>query len=245
MSARISDDGLYRYTLSREWDEGDGTCLFVMLNPSTADATEDDPTIRRCVGFAKSWGYRRLEVGNLFAFRATQPDDLFLADDPVGQHDDFWLMWLYGRADRIVAAWGAHAKATARATEVLRRVHASIFSDLVVSLGTTKDGAPRHPLYVKGDTKPAAFGSPQPGAPGVPATGTKSVPAHSIRGGDYVRYHTGEPMRVYGSYANVGAQSASQTTWRIEGRLVDASGEIRHPTVNISSDPGDLVEVLV
>ncbi len=108
--AVISDCGKYRYTLEREWMTGQGTCLFVMLNPSTADASEDDPTIRRCIGFAQRWGYQRLTVGNLFAYRATDPLGLreVPLDVAIGPENDDHLCDLSHGASLIVAAWGAH-----------------------------------------------------------------------------------------------------------------------------------------
>lgn len=157
MGAVISDCGRYRYTLEREWMTGAGTCLFVMLNPSTADASEDDPTIRRCIGFAQRWGYQRLEVGNLFALRATDPKQLrrLPLEEAVGHDNDRWLRRLCTRAALIVCAWGAHSTAPYRMPWV-----EPILAERkggVVCLGTTKAGQPRHPLYVKGDTEPVPF----------------------------------------------------------------------------------------
>jgi hypothetical protein len=146
-SAFISNDGLYRYSLTRELD-GKGTCTFVMLNPSTADAEQDDPTIRRCIRFAKEWGFGRLKVVNLYAYRATKPADLWLADDPVGPENDHTLSLVFGGSDLIVAAWGCHAKSD-RVAEIL-----SWPIRPRVCLGITKQGAPRHPLYLRADAKP-------------------------------------------------------------------------------------------
>lgn len=90
--AVISDDGLYRYLLERHWDDTTSSCTFVMLNPSTADALVDDPTIRRCVGFAKSFGCGSLRVVNLYAYRATKPAELWTVDDPVGPaNGSYWF----------------------------------------------------------------------------------------------------------------------------------------------------------
>jgi hypothetical protein len=157
VSAEISADGRYRYTLEREWMTGEGTCLFVMLNPSTADATEDDPTIRRCVKFAQRWGYQRLAVGNLYAFRATDPDDLWKPDGPVGEYpccaggdrhnrNDHHIEELAAEADRVVVAWGANPGPIewrrARVLEILAQSHGAP----VLCLGTTANGSPTHPL---------------------------------------------------------------------------------------------------
>lgn len=113
MSAKISDCGQYRYTLTR----GDAPRLcFVMLNPSTADATLDDPTIRRCLGYAKREGCAGLEVLNLYALRATNPADLWKHHDPVGPDNDRELYWAASRYMRMVAAWGGKCKALSRQT---------------------------------------------------------------------------------------------------------------------------------
>src|SRR4051812_4003223 len=112
--AEISECGKYRYRLWRQWF-GFGSekevALFIMLNPSTADANQDDPTIRRCAAFANASGYERLEVVNLYAYRATDPDDLFKAaregQDIVGPHNEQAVREAADRADLIICAWGA------------------------------------------------------------------------------------------------------------------------------------------
>ena len=103
-AAAFSPDRRYRYTLRRQWDDALPYCLFVMLNPSTADATQDDPTIRRCIGFTKAWGFGGLLVGNLFALRSTDPAALYHADDPVGPENDSCLRTLRDEAALSVAA---------------------------------------------------------------------------------------------------------------------------------------------
>jgi len=154
-AAEISACGRYRYTLTREWLTGAGTVLFVMLNPSTADASQDDRTIGRCIGFAQRWGYQRLAVVNLFALRSRDPDELLRADDPVGPDNDGWIGALAGAADLTVCAWGAHKAArAARADDVM-----DMLADApVYCLGTTAGGLPNHPLYLPGDTELEHFG---------------------------------------------------------------------------------------
>jgi hypothetical protein len=141
-SAVLSPCRTWRYALERRWGTGPFV-LFVGLNPSTADESVDDPTIRRCIGFAKAWGFGGLLMGNLFAFRATSPRDLCRALDPVGPDTDVWLGTLSVRASVVVAAWGAHPFALSRSEDVL-----ALLGDDVCCLGTTKSGAPRHPLYL-------------------------------------------------------------------------------------------------
>jgi hypothetical protein len=148
--AVISDDGRYRYQLSRIWDPAVESLVFVMLNPSTADAELDDPTIRRCMGFARRDGFGGIHVTNLYALRATNPKDLWTAEDPVGPDNDAWLAEMFsevaGNGRPIVAAWGANAKPE-RVAQVMRMQ----YSEGLVSFGVTKSGAPRHPLYLPGD----------------------------------------------------------------------------------------------
>lgn len=146
MSAVIDPTGRYRYRLTREWGPGQAAC-FVMLNPSTADATVDDPTIRRCIGFAKSWGCGSLVVVNLFAYRTARPALMKLVSDPVGPENDQHIRAAVTAAAVVVAAWGVDGSYRARAREVLPLLQAPF------CLGMTKAGAPRHPLFLRGDTK--------------------------------------------------------------------------------------------
>ena len=148
-TAVLSPTGLYRYSLTRSWSQVELTrVLWVMLNPSTADAELDDPTIRRCIGFSKTWGFDSLEVVNLFAMRATNPAELRMCPDPVGSLNDLHIAAAVACADLVVAAWGAHPLATERAKAVLPLLGEP------VCLGRTKSGAPRHPLYVRADAEP-------------------------------------------------------------------------------------------
>lgn len=145
--AVLSMDGKYRYRLSREWDDNGLRMTFVMLNPSTADASLDDPTIRRCIGFAKRDGYGGIYAFNLYAFRATDPQAMKRAIDPVGPENDAMLRYGFARAAEqggpVVVAWGAHGDPV-RVRQVMK-----LMGDAdVCSLGTTKAGQPRHPLYV-------------------------------------------------------------------------------------------------
>ena len=146
-SAHFSRCKQYRYALWRTWDAKRPTVLFVGLNPSTADATEDDPTIKRCIRFADDRGYGRLAVANLFAYRATSPAVLRQTPHPIGTANNRWLRRLAAESDVCVAAWGNGGRHLGRDTEVI-----GILGDLKC-LGLTKTGAPRHPLYVRADTK--------------------------------------------------------------------------------------------
>ena len=143
--ADISTDGLYRYSLWRVWDKSKPSVLFICLNPSTADAIADDPTIRRCIGFARSWGFGSFYMGNLFAFRTANPDALYEATDPVGVDNDKWLLELSVKCQKVVFAWGAKGKLLGRNKTV-----ASTFSG-AYCIKRTKEGHPGHPLYLKAD----------------------------------------------------------------------------------------------
>jgi len=148
--AVLSPCGTYRYTLDRVWDASLPTALFVMLNPSTADANVDDPTIRRCRTFATREGCGALTAVNLFALRSTNPDALTEHPDPVGPDNDLHTALALDRQPAVViAAWGAHPFARPRAAQVARLL--AVHGGRLDSLGTTKQGAPRHPLYVHRD----------------------------------------------------------------------------------------------
>ena len=150
-SAVLSDDGAYRYVLSRQWGDDSGVRgCFIMLNPSTADAEVDDPTIRRCVGFGKAAGWDAIDVVNLFAFRATMPSDLQTASNPVGISNDWHTMRTLKNAHLVCCAWGSNPMAELREERVLALIE--MVDRNPVCLGVTRSGAPRHPLYLKTGT---------------------------------------------------------------------------------------------
>lgn len=152
-SAKFSECRKYRYSLRRTWDREKGFCLFICLNPSTADETTDDPTIRRCIDFAKRGGYGGICMVNLFALRATHPRDMLNHANPIGSDNDKHITELSGKAGGIVVAWGAHGSHMYRDKEVL-----SILTNYTVHcLKTTKGGHPGHPLYIPANTKPKIF----------------------------------------------------------------------------------------
>lgn len=143
--ALISDDGLYRWWLSRRWARSDGGyALSIGLNPSKADHMIDDPTIRREVDFAHKWGVDALAKVNLFGFRATEPQDMKHALDPIGPHNDAWIKRLAHGAKIIVVAWGGDGGFM----DGDKRVLELLGDKPLFCLGVTKDGFPRHPLYV-------------------------------------------------------------------------------------------------
>ncbi len=125
--------------------------LFIDLNPSTADETNDDPTITRCVNFARAWGFGGLVMANLFAYRATDPQKLSQCPDPVGPENNRSLLKLQEEASLVVAAWGNHGTLFDRGSEVLKLLKEPHCLEMSLS------GQPKHPLYLKSDLKPRAI----------------------------------------------------------------------------------------
>jgi len=149
--AVFSKDRVYRYILVREWEKSKPTIMFVGLNPSTADELNDDPTVRRLIGYAKRWGYGRLIVVNAFAYRATYPKNLFSYNEPVGPENDLWIKKASREADISVLAYGNLAKNLGRHEEILNIV------DNPYCIKVSKIGLPMHPLYLKYTDKPLKF----------------------------------------------------------------------------------------
>lgn len=137
----------YRYCLFRLWNSNKPTILFIGLNPSTADETTDDPTIRRCINFAKEWGYGSLFMGNLFAKRSTDPKKLKIFADPIGKENDNCLKQMALQSTMIVAMWGSMGSFLSRGIEVRK-----LFPKLYI-LGLTHNKQPKHPLYLPSSTK--------------------------------------------------------------------------------------------
>lgn len=144
--ARLSPDGRYRWVLWRRWGTGPEV-TFIGLNPSTADASHDDPTLRRCLGFARRMGAGGVTVVNLFGLRATDPRALREAEDPVGPHNLEAIEQAVGGAWRVVAAWG-----NGGALHGQDRVVRALLPAGTWCLGVTERGQPRHPLYLRRDT---------------------------------------------------------------------------------------------
>ena len=152
--ALFSECEKYRYKLTRVWDRKRGKVMFIGLNPSTADETEDDQTIRRCKRFASDWGYGGLCMANLFAIRATDPKVMLAHPEPVGPENAGYLHSLALDAGMVVAAWGNHGahrgrdRAVRRLIEPVRRMYC---------LGKTNSGQPKHPSRLRADTPRIIF----------------------------------------------------------------------------------------
>ena len=152
--AVISRCGTYRYVLTRRVGGGDRTVAFIMLNPSTADATIDDPTIRKCIGFARKWRCGRLVVLNLFAFRTKSPSTMKRARAPVGPRNKDWFRRILGSRSRsrlagpvVVCAWGVHGSHRDQDRTVLGWLNDLGIEPLALRL--TKHGHPNHPLFAR------------------------------------------------------------------------------------------------
>lgn len=158
-TAIFSASGRFRYWLTREIAGRGPTVAFVMLNPSTADAEQLDPTVRRCVGYARAWSAARLIVVNIFALRSTDPRALYNTLDPVGPENESYVRRAAREADTIVCAWGAHGGHLdhgATAYRWLREADAR-----PQALAVTKQGHPAHPLYLRADLTPAPYAGPR------------------------------------------------------------------------------------
>jgi hypothetical protein len=151
--AILDETGTYRYLLWRSWDASKPMVTFIMLNPSTADANIDDATIRRCVGFADSWGYGSIEVVNLFAYRTTYPGYLKCIDDPIGPENDDYISISTARSKLVIAAWGTSGHFKNRDDAVMKSLGS------IHCIDVSKAGYPKHPLYLKADLKPKLLNS--------------------------------------------------------------------------------------
>jgi len=152
--AVISECGQYRYRLWRTWDTTRSRVGFCMLNPSTADAMVDDPTIRRLIGFAKAWDYGGLTVVNLFALRTPKPIMLKSHGSPVGNDNNKHISQVAQTVDQMICAWGAHGRFMNRSEAVLNMISQKTSA---MALQINVDGSPKHPLYIRSDAIPFPY----------------------------------------------------------------------------------------
>lgn len=153
--ATFSDDRVHRYKLWRVWDDSKPIVLWVLLNPSTADETVDDPTLRRAIAFSKREGFGGLIFTNLFAFRATDPKDMKAAADPIGPGNDEVILCEAIAAGTVICAWGSHGSFRGRASQVVRMLTDQLLAPRkprLLCLGKTRSGQPKHPLYLSKKT---------------------------------------------------------------------------------------------
>lgn len=149
--AILSADRKYRYVLTRIWDETKPTVVFIGLNPSTADEEVDDKTIRKCIGYAKRWGYGKLIMVNLFAFRSTDPYMLKKVEDPVGPDNDSYIQKCVSESNLVIACWGNDGKLLNRDKVLMDSL------PNLVCLKRNKNGTPHHPLYLSKDITPMPY----------------------------------------------------------------------------------------
>jgi hypothetical protein len=149
--AILSEDRKYRYVLSRIWDESKPMIMIIGLNPSTADETKNDPTITRCINFAKSWEYGGVYMLNLFAFRATLPKDMIEEEEPIGNENDSYINKYSKLSEKVVCAWGNDGSYKNRSKEILSKINNLYYLKL------NKSGEPSHPLYLNGNLIPIKF----------------------------------------------------------------------------------------
>lgn len=148
--AIFSPSKKYRYVLKRQWQDGDNFCMFICLNPSTADENKDDPTVRKIINYAKRWGFDGVFVLNLFAYRSTDKSRLKYVEAPIGFYNDDYLKEYINKASQIIVAWGRDGRAVNHHWE--RLVKCLLPKD-VYCLGINKDGTPKHPLYLSDITE--------------------------------------------------------------------------------------------
>ncbi len=153
-SADFSPCRTWRYTLKRSWGDGP-VCVFVLLNPSTADENHDDPTNRRGIAFARSWGYEGVTFVNLFAFRTPKPAEMKRAADPIGPENNAWLLCECENAPLVVAAWGNHGTFRKRAWSVRQWLIGEW-----KCFGLTRQGQPKHPLYLPSRSQLVSYPHP-------------------------------------------------------------------------------------
>lgn len=149
--AVFDDSRMYRYALRR--GDMSNPIMFLMLNPSTADEETDDPTIRRCMGFARAWGYSGLIVGNIFAYRSTDPKKLREVENPVGPENDEWIAKLLKEANgHVLCAWGYHGFYRGRGGSVRQLIIREGYQPMMLHM--TNSGEPGHPLYLSSGMLP-------------------------------------------------------------------------------------------
>ena len=149
--AEFSECGSYRYALWRSWDNALPSVMFVSLNPSIADDQREDPTLIRCINFARAWGFGGILIGNLFAGISTDPKNIRYMSDPVGKDNDSWLQKMAEIAEIKIAAWGNHGHYRGRDSKILQMM-APMFC-----IKENTSGQPAHPLYLRGCLQPKPY----------------------------------------------------------------------------------------
>lgn len=157
-TATYSDCERYRYALTRTWDEQAKRVLFVMLNPSKATEVQNDPTVERCERRARALGFGAFQVTNIFAWRDTDPFKMRKATDPIGPDNDAAILAGVAWADQVIAAWGTHGAHLDRGPQMAAILHAT--DKPISTLGLSKHGHPKHPLYISYRQQPIIWQTP-------------------------------------------------------------------------------------
>lgn len=151
-SAVISDCEKYRYQLVRQWNDNKDLVLYIGLNPSTADAELDDPTIKRCIGFAQRENFGGFIMANLFAYRATSPRDMKNTEQPIGELNEYWLEQSIKSCRAVIVCWGGNGSHLNRHLDMNELLKTYSLNTPILCFGKTKDGQPKHPLYLASST---------------------------------------------------------------------------------------------
>ena len=149
--AKFSKCRKYRYTLWRTWDTSKPKIMFLGLNPSTADETNNDPTVTRCINYANSWGYGGMFMMNIFAFRTTYPVELKKTSNPIGKDNNRWIKKVSLSVDKSIGAWGNDGMFLHRSTDI-KKIVKNLYC-----LKINSSGEPSHPLYLKATLKPIKY----------------------------------------------------------------------------------------
>lgn len=174
--AEFSEDGQYRYRLHRKWVDDRPVLGWIMLNPATADETNNDTTTSRCIKYADRWGFGKIVLGNLFALRSKDPEQLYEHDDPVGPKNDTWLHDIVDEVDQVVAAWGNHGDLDYRGRRVAAMLDVQLYA-----LDVTQTGQPAHPSRLSGDLQLTPFEYEDPIRFATVARGRSNGVLHSSR----------------------------------------------------------------
>jgi hypothetical protein len=157
-TATYSDCERYRYALTRTWNAGGKRVLFVMLNPSKATEVQNDPTVERCERRARALGFGAFQVTNIFAWRDTDPFQMRKAKDPIGPGNDAAILAGVAWADQVIAAWGTHGAHMNRGPQMTTLLQGT--GKPLYTLGLSKHGHPKHPLYISYSQQPILWTAP-------------------------------------------------------------------------------------
>lgn len=155
--ALIDESKKYRYQFTCEWNDGGRYVTFIMLNPSVGNQTQPDPTLRKCISYAKKWGYDGIKVANLFAYISTDPTALKDIDDPVGPENDHHILEMVRESEQVIVAWGQALPSPIKTRRIQETLHLLREHDSYCLERTVRGNYPKHPLFLKGDLIPVIY----------------------------------------------------------------------------------------